>query len=134
MTSGEETLVPQIYVHRYGGLLDKISDDEWHWHCDQCRITTIRSVEDVRTAQDIVIPEESNEETFVSCPDYILDISIHKQTVYYGSFKELQSEFTSLHMKSEEETAGLSQKRRKTINEDHTKRYYNGWSMVTAIT
>ena len=97
------------------GLLDKISEDEWHY--DQCRITTIPSIENILTAQDIEIPKEYNEETLVSCSDFILDISIHKQPVYCGSFKERTLKESSLHMKTEEEeTAGLSQKRRKTIN------------------
>jgi hypothetical protein len=74
ITVGEEDVTsnnigsPKYICNRCSGPLDKVSDDEWH--CDQCLITTIPSVEDVRIEQDIEIPRGPNTETLISCPDY----------------------------------------------------------------
>ena len=71
------------------GPLNKISDDEWH--CDQCRITTIPSVEDVRTAQDIEVPQGPAQETLVSTvPTGYENIKIHREPELKGSFKALR--------------------------------------------
>jgi hypothetical protein len=63
--------IQNTYVIKCSGLLDKISHDEWHR--DQCRITTIPSVGDVRTEQNIEVPRGHNNGTlirFVPTPGY----------------------------------------------------------------
>jgi hypothetical protein len=105
ITIGEEDIgseaggVTRYICNRCDGPLDKISDDEYH--CNQCRITTIPSIEDVRTDQDLTVPRGPVDETLVSCPDLTKDVSVKKQPVYRGSFKELSKRvhFTSYEVK-----------------------------------
>ena len=70
---------PKYLCNKCNGPLEKLKEDEWH--CDQCRITTIPSIEDVRTDQDLQVPRGPAEETLVSTTPSVYATSITATTI-----------------------------------------------------
>src|SRR5215207_5528667 len=86
---GSSTREKKYICHRCSEPLNKISDDEWH--CDTCLITTIPTIEDVRTDEDIEIPRGPADETLVSSipsPGFG-DVAVKKKLELKGAFKAL---------------------------------------------
>jgi hypothetical protein len=89
--------------HRCNGLLDEITNKYGaeEYHCPQCRITTIPSIdkEDTRSVpeQDIEVPREPNEETLIANPKVLYSgntfadkVAIRHEPDPKGSFKMLK--------------------------------------------
>jgi hypothetical protein len=82
---------PKYICNKCGELLAKVDEDIYH--CDNCRIITIPTIEDVRTMQDIEVPRGPAEETLIS---HVLaphegDMTIKHELELKSGFKALAS-------------------------------------------
>ena len=70
----------------------RLSDDEWF--CNNCRITIIPSIQDVRTTQDLEVPQGVSDETLIGHPP-----EPHEEDVRIKKEPDLKSGFLALSKK-----------------------------------
>ena len=68
----------------------RLSDDEWF--CNNCSITIIPSIQDVRRVQDLEVPQGVNDEILICHPPepHEEDVRIKKEPDLQGGFKALR--------------------------------------------